>query len=169
MVCRSHRSFAQRPNVAGRTDFLHWIKQQRITVLDLPTAYWHELVHELAESHEKLPERLRLVIVGGEKASASAYASWLKAGGKHVRWVNTYGPTEASVIVSAYEPDPSQPFPENLPIGRPIANVRLYVLDSELQPVGLASPANCILAARGCSRIFEPSRTHGSKVYCGSF
>jgi len=57
------------------TDFLHWIKQQRITVLDLPTAYWHELVHELAESHEKLPERLRLVIVGGEKASASAYAS----------------------------------------------------------------------------------------------
>jgi len=49
------------------TDFLHWIKQQRITVLDLPTAYWHELVHELAESHEKLPERLRLVIVGGKK------------------------------------------------------------------------------------------------------
>ena len=47
------------------TDFLRWIGQQRITALDLPTAYWHELVHEVAESGEQLPERLRLVIVGG--------------------------------------------------------------------------------------------------------
>ncbi|MGA2019851.1 MAG: amino acid adenylation domain-containing protein [Candidatus Sulfotelmatobacter sp.] len=134
------------------TDFLRWIKQQRITVLDLPTAYWHELVHELAESHEKFPERLRLVIVGGEKASASAYAFWLKAGGTRVRWVNTYGPTEASVIVSAYEPDPSQPFPENLPIGRPIANVRLYVLDSELQPVAVGEPGELHIGGPGVAR-----------------
>lgn len=134
------------------TDFLRWIKRQRITALDLPTAYWHELVHELAESHEKLPERLRLVIVGGEKASASAYASWLKAGGSRVRWVNTYGPTEASVIVSAYEPDPSQSFPDNLPIGRPIANVRLYVLDSELQPVGIGEPGELHIGGPGVAR-----------------
>jgi amino acid adenylation domain-containing protein len=134
------------------TDFLGWIKQQKITALDLPTAYWHELVHELAESHEELPERLRLVIVGGEKASASAYASWLKAGGRRVRWVNTYGPTEASVIVSAYEPDPSQPFPDNLPIGRPIANVRLYVLDSELKPVAVGEPGELHIGGPGVAR-----------------
>jgi len=134
------------------TDFLRWIKQQKITALDLPTAYWHELVHELAESHEALPEHLRLVIVGGEKASASAYASWLKAGGSRLRWVNTYGPTEASVIVSAYEPDPSQPFPDNLPIGRPIANVRLYVLDSELQPVGVGEPGELHIGGPGVAR-----------------
>jgi aspartate racemase len=134
------------------TDFLSWIKQQRITVLDLPTAYWHELVHEVSESHEQLPERLRLVIVGGEKASASAYASWLKAGGSRIRWVNTYGPTEASVIVSAYEPDPAQPFPDNLPIGRPIANVRLYVLDSELQPVAVGEPGELHIGGPGVAR-----------------
>ncbi|MFZ0318212.1 MAG: amino acid adenylation domain-containing protein [Candidatus Sulfotelmatobacter sp.] len=134
------------------TDFLRWIRQQRISALDLPTAYWHELVHELAESGEQLPERLRLVIVGGEKASASAYASWLKVGGHRVRWVNTYGPTETSVIVSAYEPDPSQPFPDNLPIGRPIANVRLYVLDSELQPVGIGEPGELHIGGPGVAR-----------------
>ena len=136
----------------GVADFLRWIKQQRISVLDLPTAYWHEMVHELAESREVLPERLRLVIVGGEKASASAYASWLKAGGRRVRWVNTYGPTEASVIVSAYEPDPSQPFPDDLPIGRPIANVRLYVLDSELQPVGVGELGELHIGGPGVAR-----------------
>ena len=136
----------------GVADFLRWIKQQRISALDLPTAYWHEMVHELADSREVLPERLRLVIVGGEKASASAYVSWLKAGGGRVRWVNTYGPTEASVIVSAYEPDPSQPFPDDLPIGRPIANVRLYVLDSELQPVGVGEPGELHIGGPGVAR-----------------
>ncbi len=138
-------------SLAG-ADFLRWIAARRITMLDLPTAYWHELVHELAESREKLPEHLRLVIVGGEKASASAYASWLKAGGDRVRWVNTYGPTEASVIVSAYEPDPARPFPENLPIGRPIANVQLYVLDSELQPVAVGEAGELHIGGPGVAR-----------------
>jgi amino acid adenylation domain-containing protein len=136
----------------GSADFLRWITQHQITVLDLPTAYWHELVHELSESQEKMPTGLRLVIVGGEKASASAYASWLKAGGDRVRWVNTYGPTEASVIVSAYEPDPSKPFPDNLPIGRPIANVRLYVLDSALQPVAIGEPGELHIGGPGVAR-----------------
>jgi aspartate racemase len=115
--------------------FLNWISAEKISVLDLPTAYWHELVHELAESDQTLPESLRLVIVGGEKASSSAYSAWLKAGGARVRWVNTYGPTEASVIATSYEPDPKKTFPDNLPIGRSIANVRLYVLDSQLEPL----------------------------------
>jgi amino acid adenylation domain-containing protein len=133
-------------------DFLRWIDRKKITALDLPTAYWHELVHGLSESHEKLPQHLRLLIVGGEKASSSAYASWLKAGGSRVRWVNTYGPTEGSVIVSAYEPDPAKPFPENLPIGRPIANVRLYVLDSELQPVAIGEVGELHIGGPGVAR-----------------
>jgi amino acid adenylation domain-containing protein len=133
-------------------DFLRWIEQRRITSLDLPTAYWHELVHGLAESQERLPESLRLVIVGGEKASASAYAAWLKAGGACVRWVNTYGPTEGSVIASAYEPDPSRPLPENLPIGRPIANVQLYVLDSQLQPVAVGEAGELHIGGAGVAR-----------------
>ena len=61
--------------------FLQWIEEHKISALDLPTAYWHELVHELGESEHSLPESLRLVIVGGEKASSSAYSAWLKAGG----------------------------------------------------------------------------------------
>jgi amino acid adenylation domain-containing protein len=133
-------------------DFLKWIGQKRITALDLPTAYWHELVHGASESHEQLPNTLRLVIVGGEKASASAYATWLKVGGTRLRWVNTYGPTEGSVIASAYEPDPARPFPGNLPIGRPIANVRLYVLDSDLQPVSVGEPGELHIGGAGVAR-----------------
>jgi len=66
------------------SDFLRWIGERGITVLDLPTAYWHELVREMTETGEKLPKSLRLLIVGGEKASASTFASWLKCGGGRV-------------------------------------------------------------------------------------
>jgi amino acid adenylation domain-containing protein len=142
-------------------DFLRWIGEHKITSLDLPTAYWHELVNELAETGGTLPASLRLLIVGGEKASSSAYAAWLKAGGARVRWFNTYGPTEASVIASAYEPDPKKPFPDNLPIGRPIANVRLYVLDEALQPVALGAPGELHIGGDGVARGYlnQPQQT----------
>ena len=133
-------------------DFLRWIEQQKITVLDLPTAYWHELVRELADSNVPLPKTLRLVIVGGEKASASAYASWLKIGGDRVRWINTYGPTESSIIVTSYEPPKSQPLPDNLPIGRAIANTRLYVLDEKLRPVPAGTPGELHIGGPGLAR-----------------
>ncbi len=133
-------------------DFLRWIGQSGVTVLDLPTAYWHELVRALTEAGAALPKTLRLLIVGGEKASASAYGAWLKCGGSRVRWINTYGPTEASIIVSSYEPDASQPIPDNLPIGRPIANIRLYILDEKLQPVPAGTPGELHVGGPGVAR-----------------
>jgi amino acid adenylation domain-containing protein len=131
--------------------FLSWARQQEITVLDLPTAYWHDLVRELT-SGERLPEKLRLLIVGGEKASASAYSAWLKCSEGRVRWVNTYGPTEASIIVSSYEPDNSQPIPEDLPIGRAIANTQLYVLDENLKPAPIGTPGELYISGPGVAR-----------------
>ncbi len=118
------------------SEFLAWVKDRRITVLDLPTAYWHELVHELADGATTLPPSLRLVIVGGEKASATRFAEWRRIAGNRVRWINTYGPTEASVVVTAYEPPlPPAEIPNQLPIGRAIRNVTLRLLDENLQPV----------------------------------
>jgi len=132
--------------------FLQWIRQQGITVLDLPTAYWHDLVRELKQTGESLPESLRLLIVGGEKASASAYQSWMESCKGRVRWVNTYGPTEASIIVSSYEPTDSQLIPENLPIGRAIANTQLYVLDEHLKPVSVGTPGELHIGGLGVAR-----------------
>jgi thioesterase domain-containing protein/acyl carrier protein len=81
-----------------------------------------------------------LVIVGGEKAQSGALATWRKIAGSRVRWVNTYGPTETSVIVTSYEPKDSEELPTVLPIGRPIANTKIYILSKNLQmlPVGVA-------------------------------
>lgn len=133
-------------------EFTRWIEGQGITVLDLPTAYWHEIVRELAETEDKLSPTLRLLIVGGEKASSTAYAAWLKIGGDRVRWINTYGPTETSIIATSYEPDPKQPFPENLPIGKEIQNYALRVVDPDLNPVAVGTAGELIIGGPGVAR-----------------
>ena len=115
-----------------------WVAARSVSVLDLPTAVWHAWVDELRERRDNLPECLRLVVVGGEAASADTYGAWLDLSGARVRWINTYGPTETSVIVAAWEPRDDER-PQTLPLGAPIANVRLYVLDErgELVPEGI--------------------------------
>ena len=126
--------------VTSIEEFTKLIERERITFLDLPTTYWHEWVHELAAFKQQVPESVRLVIVGGDKASQDRYVAWQNAAGQKVKWLNTYGPTEGTVIATMYDP-----IAENweqlsqLPIGRPIANSKIYILDSELNmtPVGV--------------------------------
>ncbi len=133
-------------------DFLRWVDENRVTALDLPTAYWHELVRELSESSLKLPKSLRLVIVGGEKAQSGALVTWRKLAGSRARWVNTYGPTETSVIVTSYEPKASEEIPAVLPIGRPIANTKIYILNKALQPLPVGIAGDLYVSGPGLAR-----------------
>jgi aspartate racemase len=136
--------------LSGR-EFLAWIRERQITVLDLPTAYWHELVHQMSDTKQALPPKLRRVIVGGEKASANALIAWRKVAGNRVQWINTYGPTEASVIATSFEPQSSE-IPAVLPIGRPIANTQIHVLDSHLQPVPVGLRGELHIGGAGVAR-----------------
>jgi amino acid adenylation domain-containing protein len=131
-------------------EFWTWIRERRITVLDLPTAYWHELVHQMSDVKQTLPPKLRLVIVGGEKASADALRTWRKVAGNRVQWINTYGPTEASIIATSYEP--GSEIPSVLPIGRPIANTQVHLLDAQLQPVPVGIRGELHIGGVGVAR-----------------
>jgi len=133
-------------------EFLEWIARRRITALDLPTAFWHSWVEELERLGARPPECLRLVIVGGERAQAPAYAAWRRIAGNRVRWINTYGPTETSVIVTAFEPPADEDAPATLPIGKPIANMRVYVLDRNLRPVPIGVPGELHVGGAGVAR-----------------
>jgi aspartate racemase len=135
------------------SEFVRWIERKKISVLDLPTAYWHELVHGLAKKRLHLPESLRLVIVGGEKASASALRSWSEISRGRVRWINTYGPSEATVIATSWEPRPGEELSErDLPIGRPILNTRIHLLDRNLKPVAPGAIGELYIGGAGVAR-----------------
>lgn len=115
-------------------DLLAFLEQEKITVANLPTSYWHEWVAELSRSKTNLPSALRLVIVGTEQALSERLTQWQTLVGDRIRWINGYGPTEATITATMYEPEQSQTV-TSIPIGSPLENTQVYLLDNYLQPV----------------------------------
>ncbi|WP_246363536.1 amino acid adenylation domain-containing protein [Nonomuraea rhodomycinica] len=106
---------------------LRMIDAERVTVLDLPTAFWHELVHHLTAERAALPPSVRLVVVGGEAVSPVRLADWRALGLDGVRLLNTYGCTETTLITHAVDlhgPHAAAGAPDDrVPIGRPLPHV----------------------------------------------
>jgi len=122
--------------------FVNFLAAHQVTIADLPTAFWHLWAGEVEEGRSKPDVPLRMVIVGGEKAERRHLINWFERCGNHnIRWINTYGPTEATVNATSLCVDPAAVAElGEIPIGRPVANARIYILDSHRQvtPVGVA-------------------------------
>ena len=108
--------------------FLRMVAERRISVLDLPTAFWHELVRHLVEDGAWLPDCLRLVVIGGEAAAPARVADWHRLDTGAIRLLNTYGCTETTMITHAADLD--GPGLERIPIGRALPHVRELIDDS---------------------------------------
>lgn len=120
--------------VPGAQELLQSIVAQQVTVLNLPTAYWHVFVEALAGGRVDTG-RLRLIIVGGERVSLDSLLRWRAVAGDGIEWVNTYGPTEATITSTLYRAPKDCSGLTGVPIGRPIDNVSTYLLDRSGQPV----------------------------------
>jgi nonribosomal peptide synthetase protein VioO len=113
--------------------FLRMVAERRISVLDLPTAFWHELVRHLTEEDAALPDCLRLVVIGGEAASPARLADWHLLDTGALRLLNSYGCTETTMITHATDLDragPDGPGLERVPIGRALPHVRELIEDT---------------------------------------
>ncbi len=142
-------------------DFLARCRDWRVTVLDLPTAYWHELTLQGSQDQLILPADLRLVIIGGETADPERLATWRIWAGDKIRLVNTYGPTESTVVstvcdlnLSAEEGNKQR---THVPIGHPIINVQAYLLDTDLQPAPIGVQGEIHLGGDGLARGYHNS------------
>jgi acyl-coenzyme A synthetase/AMP-(fatty) acid ligase/acyl carrier protein len=127
-------------------DFLATPDGQALTVLDLPTAYWHELVDDLPAI--AWPPGLRLLILGGEQVRADAVARWFAAFGDRVEVVNTYGPTETTIIATAARLTAADAAARP-PIGYPIADTCVHVLDRYGAPVPDGVPGELVIGGAG--------------------
>ncbi len=105
------------------------IARRGITVLNLPTSYWHLLTAEATRLKWRPASHLRLLVVGGERASEKIYSAWRKLAPR-CRWINTYGPTETTITALSYEPPTGAVIRGALPIGRPIDGVTAFILDA---------------------------------------
>lgn len=94
--------------------------------------------------------KTRALIVGGEALLGERLSFW-RTSAPHTRIINEYGPTETVVGCCVYEvavDHSSGP----VPIGRPIANTRLYVLDNNLEPVAVGIPGELYIGGAGVAR-----------------
>ncbi|EOG3622031.1 amino acid adenylation domain-containing protein [Pseudomonas putida] len=127
------------------------INRHDVTVADLPAAYWRLLALE-----RRAPEaygRLKQIHVGGEAVPEDALRAWLADGPTAVRLLNTYGPTEATVVATTY--DCSQMTPQQIsqggvPIGRAIPGRSLHALDDGLAPTPVGVPGELFIGGAGC-------------------
>ncbi|HEV7555216.1 MAG TPA: amino acid adenylation domain-containing protein, partial [Kofleriaceae bacterium] len=141
--------------------FLAHCAEREITVLSLPTAYWHELVAALARGEATIPASLRLMIIGGEAANADAWAAWHQHAPSHVRLLNTYGPSETTVVTTVWEAASGTAELATVPIGYPLPHTTAYVLDvhRQLVPVGVPGELYVGGAAVGRGYLNAPALT----------
>jgi len=137
------------------SELLGVVARHRITVLDLPTAYWQTLAQDIGRLGEEVPPTLRLTVVGGEKADLSTLSLWRRMDRGEGRWINTYGPTEATVSATAYPAYPTSrgtALAAVLPIGRPLDNYSAHLLDRRALPVPIGVPGELALGGIGLAR-----------------
>jgi len=123
---------------------------QGITLADLPTAYWHLFLLDCLAAGPRAYGALRQVHIGGEAMPLDGPQQWLKAGLGHVRLLNTYGPTEATVVSSVLDCTAGTELmgASASPIGRSLPGRALYVLDRDVNLAPLGAVGELYIGSR---------------------
>ncbi|WP_439851542.1 amino acid adenylation domain-containing protein [Pseudomonas syringae] len=134
-LCRGAAVVMRDDRLWDSATFHQAIVEHSVTLADLPAAYWLTLVQDFAASPPEHYGALRQIHVGGEAMAVEGLRLWQQAGLGHVRLLNTYGPTEATVVSSIHDCSaltPEQVSWRGVPIGKGLAGRRLYILDDQL-------------------------------------
>ncbi|HEY2737832.1 MAG TPA: amino acid adenylation domain-containing protein, partial [Thermoanaerobaculia bacterium] len=153
-------------------DLAAFLAAERIGALFLTTA----LFNQVAERVPGAFAAVHTVLVGGDAVDPGAVRKVLAGGGPE-RLLNGYGPTENTTFSTWYRFETVSADALTVPIGRPIANSRAYVLDAGLQPVLLGGLGELYLAGEGLAlgywrqpeltaeRFLESSALPGERLY----
>ncbi|HEY4562708.1 MAG TPA: amino acid adenylation domain-containing protein, partial [Thermoanaerobaculia bacterium] len=124
------------------------IAEQGITVLHFVPSMLQLFLEEpgAGDCHS-----LRDVVCSGEALSAELARRFAARLGQ-ARLHNLYGPTEAAVDVTSWTCEPGESYRGGVPIGRPIANTRIHLLDRDLRPVPVGVPGELLIAGVNLAR-----------------
>ncbi|RXJ73560.1 hypothetical protein CS022_08625 [Veronia nyctiphanis] len=128
--------------------FVACCQQWGISVLDLPTAFWHELALAIEEQSLTLPDSLNTVIIGGEAVKAPRVEAWRQAVSSDIKLLNTYGPSEATVVATFADLAQSR---SSTTIGKPLSGRHIAVVDADLRPVPTGEEGELLLMGDGLS------------------
>ncbi|MET7394187.1 amino acid adenylation domain-containing protein [Dactylosporangium sp. NPDC005572] len=143
--------------------FWAWCEQQRLTLLDVPTAFFHVLVSALGDG-VTVPPTLRAVLIGGEATHPDKLAQWFAADRGHVSLFNRWGTTETTVCstVALLRPDSGRGArARDVSIGADMTDAVVHVLDAALRPVPDGIVGEAYIGGIGVGRGYAsmPGRT----------
>jgi amino acid adenylation domain-containing protein len=119
---------------------VHWLAEQKINLTFLPTP----IAEAVMDGPWPEGIALRVLLTGGDRLRRAPREK------TSFQLVNHYGPTENSVVTTAALVESQGD--EAPPIGRPIGNTRLYILDERMQPVPVGVPGELYIAGAGLAR-----------------
>ena len=123
------------------------LAERRASVIFLTTS----LFNLTAQSRPDAFAGLRYVVIGGERADVEAMRAVLRAAPpKHL--INGYGPTEGTTFSTACDVTLETLTNGTVPIGRPIRNTSIYILDHDRCPVGIEEPGEIYIGGDGIAR-----------------
>jgi len=160
---------------------LAWMRAKSITHCDLTPSYLSEILLEAAASgdaHRNLLPELEVMILGGEPLRSDHVAEWFARMPDSHRVFNLYGPTEATVTASWHPV--GRTLPANIPIGRPIPNTAMWILDENGVPCADGEVGEIHIGGAGLARGYlnDPHATDsafgrrtlanegGGRLYC---
>jgi amino acid adenylation domain-containing protein/FkbM family methyltransferase len=122
------------------------IGTERVTLLNCTPSIFYALC-DGAERRRSALATLRYVLLGGEPIIRQRLKNLVRFPGFHAEIVNTYGPTECTDVVAFHRLSRLDAFAEGrVPIGRPVDNVRLYILGENLERLPIGAPGELCIA-----------------------
>ncbi|WP_166924894.1 non-ribosomal peptide synthetase, partial [Flavobacterium poyangense] len=127
--------------IKDKDQFINFLKETKLSVVTFPPSYLGLL------TEEDISE-LRCIITAGESANPGKAKEIVKSG---IDYYNAYGPTECAVCVSIYKVE--NDFDKSIvPIGKPISNTQVYILDEALQPLPIGVTGKLYVSGAGVTR-----------------
>ena len=121
-----------------------FIQKRGVTTLWLTAGLFHQMIEEQSSSLLGV----RQLLAGGDVLSVTHVKRALKAL-PHCRLINGYGPTENTTFTCCHQITNANVEGHSIPIGRPIANTQVYVLNENLQPVPIGVPGELYAGGDG--------------------
>ena len=128
-------------------DLADVLARQQVSVLILPTALFNQVASVIPTAFRTVKH----LLFGGEACDPQWVRTVLQTGAPK-RLLHVYGPTESTTLATAHEVKEVPEGAKTIPIGGPIANTQVYVLDAHLEPVPVGVPGELYIGGDGLAR-----------------
>lgn len=136
-------------------NIITFLDKHHMNILHLPAPLWMAVVDEMDKEGLQMPSGLETLLVGGESPAIDKIKTWSRLSSQPMRFINAYGPSEATITATCFKTttgsNASLEFSQ-APIGKPLKNVQVFILDQDLNPLPIGVPGDIYIGGAGLSR-----------------